>query len=51
MHPSPPQDLVVPMFKLIHAAQSQKDASPLVERASGIFKNRLCHLKAVSFNS
>ena len=49
--PPPPlskfQDLVVPLYELIHAAQSQKESSHLVKRASGIFKNRLCHLKEV----
>jgi hypothetical protein len=52
-HPTPPplykfQDLVVPLYELIHAAQSHKESSPLVKRASGIFKNRLCHLKEVT---
>lgn len=44
----PFQDLVVPLYKLIHAAQSQKESAPLVKRVIGIFKNKLCHMKDVS---
>lgn len=45
---SPSQDLVVPLYELIHATQSQKEAAPLVKRVTGIFKNKLCHMKDVS---
>lgn len=42
------QDLITPLYELIQAAQSTKSHAPLVERAGGIFRNRLCHAKVVS---
>ena len=45
------QDMVVPLYELIHAAQSQKESSPLVKRVTGIFKNKLCHMKDVRWKT
>ncbi len=39
---------MVPLYEVIQGAQSKKDHAPLVDKAKGIFKNRLCHMKEVS---
>ncbi len=47
-HPLPLlQEVVVPLYEVIQGSQSRKDHTPLVEKAKGIFKNRLCHMKGV----
>ena len=39
---------MIPLYELVHSAQSHKESAPLVKRVSGIFKNKLCHMKNVS---
>lgn len=38
----------MPLYEIVHASQSTKSHAPLVDRAAGIFINRLCHAKVVS---
>ena len=39
----------MPLYEVVHAAQSSKSHVDLVEKAGDIFKNRLCHAKEVSW--
>ena len=38
---------MVPLYEVIQGSQSRRDHTPLVEKAKGIFSNRLCHMKEV----
>ncbi len=41
------QEVVVPMFEVVHVSQKTKTQVPLTNKCAGIFQTGVCHAKQV----